>query len=311
MRKITKYLFILLIIITIILITYLGYNQLQKPQLNENELLQLIKSNNYNIVEQIMLELTDDKYAGRINGTEGNLLATLYLVETFESIGLSKWDANSYEHPYYDNASNVVGVIEGKDKTKAIVITAHFDGIFNEGESFTQGALDNASGVAAMLRIATNLLELEEQPETDILFVAFNEEEIGLKGSAAFVPKVQEYYSEIYNINIDSIGLKDVSYMFNLTNSMGEHSKVLNQELLEVFSEHGIPYMEYSFGVMSDNRSFLINNITSMPITQDVEIIKEIFHTQKDVIDIIDIANIEKVADSITEFIIISKGKMY
>ena len=78
-----------------------------------------------NIVQQVMLELTNGKYAGRINGTEGNLLVTLYLSETFESIGLSKWNANSYEHPYSDNVSNVVGVIPGKDKTKAIVITAH------------------------------------------------------------------------------------------------------------------------------------------------------------------------------------------
>ena len=218
-------------------------------------MLQSAKGNNDNIVQQVMLELTDDKYAGRINGTEGNLLATLYLAETFESIGLSKWNANSYEHLYSNNVSNVVGVIPGKDRTKAIVITSHLDGIFNEGESFTQGALDNASGVAAMIHIANNLLKLEKQPETDIVFVAFNEEEIGLKGSSTFVPKVQEYYSELYNINVDSIGLRDVSYIFNLTDTMGERSKVLSQELLEVFSEHGIPHIEHTFGIMSDSRS--------------------------------------------------------
>ena len=197
MRKITKYLIILLIIITTIFIIYLGYNQLQQPQVeqsqnDENELLQSAKGNSDNIVQQVMLELTDNKYAGRINGTEGNLLATLYLAETF-----------------------------------------------------------------------------------------------------------------------DSIGLRDVSYMFNLADTMGERSKVLNQELSVVFSKHGIPHIEHTFGIMSDNRSFLINGIPSVPITQDVEIIKEIFHTEKDILDIIDIDNIEKVADSITEFVIISKGKMY
>ena len=99
--------------------------------------------------------------------------------------------------------------------------------------------------------------------------------------------------------------------MFNLSDTMGERSKVLNQELSVVFSKHGIPHIEHTFGILSDNRSFLINGIPSVPITQDVEIIKEIFHTEKDILDIIDIDNIEKVADSITEFIIISKGKMY
>ena len=49
------------------------------------------------------------------------------------------------------NISNVVGKISGKDNSTAIILTAHFDAWFN-------GAVDNASGVATVLKIA-KLLE--------------------------------------------------------------------------------------------------------------------------------------------------------
>lgn len=88
---------------------------------------------------------------------------------------------------------NVVGVIRGSDpslRDEYVVYLAHLDhkGIGKpvKGDSIYNGALDNASGVAMMLEVASALASLPRAPSRSIIFVAVTGEERGLLGADYF-----------------------------------------------------------------------------------------------------------------------------
>jgi Zn-dependent M28 family amino/carboxypeptidase len=87
------------------------------------------------------------------------------------------------------DSENVIGVLPGSDATlaqQAVVYTAHHDhlgiGGAKDGDSIYNGAVDNASGVAAMLSIA-HAAALAPRPKRSLVFVAVAAEEQGLLGS--------------------------------------------------------------------------------------------------------------------------------
>jgi hypothetical protein len=87
--------------------------------------------------------------------------------------------------------ANVVGLLRGRDPElarEAVLYTAHHHhyGVKpgHSGEPVVgSGALDNASGVAALLGIAEAFVALPERPRRSILFAAVAAEEHGLLGS--------------------------------------------------------------------------------------------------------------------------------
>jgi len=90
-------------------------------------------------------------------------------------------------------SQNVAGVLRGSDPRRAseyVVVSAHLDhlgigGAVN-GDTIYNGAMDNASGVAAILDVAAALHESGAKPARSILFVAVTGEEKGLLGSSYF-----------------------------------------------------------------------------------------------------------------------------
>jgi Zn-dependent M28 family amino/carboxypeptidase len=94
----------------------------------------------------------------------------------------------------YKTSQNVIAKITGsKRPDEYILYTAHWDhlGVGQpdaKGDSIFNGALDNASGTAALLEMARAFQNLEEKPERSILFLAVTGEEQGLLGS--------EYYGQ-------------------------------------------------------------------------------------------------------------------
>jgi Zn-dependent M28 family amino/carboxypeptidase len=88
-------------------------------------------------------------------------------------------------------SANVIGRLPGRDPVlgkEAVVYTAHHDHLGvrpgKNGEPVVyNGALDNASGVAAMLAIARAFKALPQAPRRSILFASVTGEESGLLGS--------------------------------------------------------------------------------------------------------------------------------
>lgn len=104
---------------------------------------------------------------------------------------------------------NVVGLVKGKSQDKGVLlVSAHYDHLGRLGENaYFPGANDNASGVAMMLSLARHFSKAENQPEQDILFIAFGAEELGLLGAQHFVKNPLVPLEKIgFMINLDITG---------------------------------------------------------------------------------------------------------
>jgi Zn-dependent M28 family amino/carboxypeptidase len=108
-------------------------------------------------------------------------------------------------------SQNVAGILRGSDaarRNEFVVLSAHLDhlgigGAVN-GDTLYNGAMDNASGVAAILEIATQLRESGAKPARSILFVAVTGEEKGLLGSQYFAARpTVPAASIVANVNTD------------------------------------------------------------------------------------------------------------
>ena len=165
--------------------------------------------------------ISSDEMKGRLVETEGNARARAYIIERLTEIGVDTV-GDSYEHPFsYEqaldfrdpdspretvNAVNVIGVIPGADRSRAIAVTAHYDHVGqNEAGEIYNGADDNASGVAALLATAEHFIA--NPPRHDILIMAFDAEESGLRGAREVVSNPVEGAAPVaFNLNFDMLG---------------------------------------------------------------------------------------------------------
>ena len=123
--------------------------------------------------------------------------------------------------PTYNITKNVIAKVTGKTAPEEVIIyTAHWDHIGigkpdETGDSIYNGALDNASGTAALLALA-KAFKTDEQPDRTVVFLSVTAEEQGLWGSAYYA-KHPIYPKEktVANINMDGVNpygkMKDVS----------------------------------------------------------------------------------------------------
>ncbi|HPW13380.1 MAG TPA: M28 family metallopeptidase [Thermomonas sp.] len=87
---------------------------------------------------------------------------------------------------------NVVGLLPGSETPdEAIVYMAHWDHLGTHdgetGDNIYNGAVDNATGVAAIMEIAESFRKAKVPPKRSILFLAVTLEESGLLGSKYYV----------------------------------------------------------------------------------------------------------------------------
>ena len=111
------------------------------------------------------------------------------------------------------SSRNVVARLAGSDSAHAgehVVYTAHWDhfGVSTpiDGDSIYNGALDNASGTAALLLLAQAFKAMPTPPRRSILFLAVTAEEQGLLGSQYYsVMPLYPLATTLANINIDGL----------------------------------------------------------------------------------------------------------
>jgi len=113
------------------------------------------------------------------------------------------------------SCANVVALLKGSDPALSreyVVYSAHLDhdgiGEAIDGDAIYNGALDNASGVAALLEIARAFASLEPPPRRSIVFVATTAEEKGLLGADYFANRPTVPVEKIVaNVNMDGMGM--------------------------------------------------------------------------------------------------------
>lgn len=161
--------------------------------------------------------LSADDMQGRQADTPGGEKARAYVIERLEASGVARFGA-SYAAPFTFAAGgraaaqgerhgvNVIGHIDGtRTPNRYIIVSAHYDHIGTRNGVVYNGADDNASGTAALFAVAKYFSA--HPPSHSLLFVAFDAEEAGLRGSAAFVkqPPVDAAALAI-DLNMDMIG---------------------------------------------------------------------------------------------------------
>jgi len=108
---------------------------------------------------------------------------------------------------------NVIGLLPGSAlKDEYIIYTAHWDhfGINPEleGDQIFNGALDNATGTAALIELAEAFKALGSPPQRSILFLAVTAEEQGLLGSAYYATNpIYPLNKTAAVINMDSLNI--------------------------------------------------------------------------------------------------------
>jgi Zn-dependent M28 family amino/carboxypeptidase len=182
--------------------------------------------------------LASDDLKGRLCGSAGNDKAAEYIAALYKKFGFKPFgDADDAgQRGYFQTftfksarkefkTKNVVAILRGSDeklKDEVVVVGAHFDHVGtakdpdpgrmppgdDEGsDTIYNGADDNASGTSGLLMLAQAMADAGLQPKRSIVFIHFNGEEWGLKGSEAYVnnPPVP-VKNHVAMINFDMLG---------------------------------------------------------------------------------------------------------
>ena len=200
---------------------------------------------------QSLSQVLDAAAAGKPRSFDLPLRATLRTVSTYDRL----------ESP------NVAGLLRGSDprlRDEVVVYTAHLDhlGIGEpvNGDSIYNGALDNASGSAALLEVARAFTSLPTAPRRSVLFVAVTGEEEGLLGS--------DYYAEYPTVPLErmvaNVNIRRARRPLSLPGNVGARRRALDAGLhrgagRETDGGDGAPdpFPQEVFFIRSDQYSFV------------------------------------------------------
>lgn len=260
--------------------------------------------------------LADDAYGGRRAGTIDERCAGDYIADRFEEIGLEPAGSDGYfqdvplasilnPHAAGGTGRNVLGLLTGSDpalRDQVVVIGAHYDHLGHGGSgslapgdsSIHNGADDNASGVAAMLAVATRLAA--DPPRRSVLFMAFTGEESGLLGSAHWVGTPTLPLADIRAmLNMDMVGrLEDGPLIVYGTGTAAEWPAILDQAGPAAGID--LAYQPEGYGP-SDHTSFYTHDI---PVLHFFSNTHADYHKPSDDWQKIDVDGLQRVSDLVS-----------
>jgi Zn-dependent M28 family amino/carboxypeptidase len=189
------------------------------------------------------------------------------------------------------SSPNLVASLKGSDRQLAsqfVAVSAHLDhlgvGAPADGGRIFSGAMDDASGVAAVLDIAHRLKKASHHPRRSILFIIFTAEEKGLLGSHYFASRPTVPRSSIvaelnFDMPLPLWPLKGVLAQGDGESTLGADARAVAQErnLTLVpdplpnrnsftrtdqfsFVREGIPALAFKFGFAKDTPEFQIEH---------------------------------------------------
>ncbi len=181
------------------------------------------------------------------------------------------------------DSHNVIAKIAGSDsalKNTYVVYTAHWDhfgvGPEVDGDKIYHGAVDNASGTAALLEMARAYKSLQRPPRRTILFLSVTAEEQGLLGS--------QYYAEhpLYplartaaDINMDGMNVhgrtRDIVQIGRGASNLDDIIQGVAQEQGRVVKSD--PEPEKGFYYRSDHFEFAKNGVPAFDPDEGVDFI--------------------------------------
>jgi hypothetical protein len=194
---------------------------------------------------------------------------------------------------------NVIGMIQGKDTGKCIILGAHYDHLGKRNDDIFYGADDNASGTAGLLALAKMWNAANIKPACNILFAAWTAEEKGLLGSRYFATTLADKDQDILlYLNMDMISRSESDDSIQNRLSIGIRQIDKNLAELARIQNTGlkIPFELDLWDVTgrsgSDYGSFLNLNIPVMTFNSGLH---NDYHTSADAVAKADFKKMEKV----------------
>ena len=143
-------------------------------------------------------------------GTSYDEMKSLALTKDFKPVAMEgmKLSSKMVNSIRTSDSHNVVGYVEGSEAPEEFVlIMGHWDhmGVDTslEGDQIYNGAVDNATGTAAVMHMAETFSK--RKPKRSVAFIGLTAEESGLLGSAYLVENAPfEYRNVIGGLNLDA-----------------------------------------------------------------------------------------------------------
>lgn len=265
-----------------------------------------------------------DKRSRYFARPETETVSRLYIASKLEAaLGAGSVTSQSFAVTTADTSAmvtNVVGALRcGLPNAGAILVTAHYDAIglrsdavqlCNEGyhqpgsgcdcsqsasairandacdwdwrNDPAPGANDNGSGIACLLEAARVLPGVPF--EFDILFVAFQGEELGLLGSAAYADSIVGEDQEILAVfNMDQIGYNSSRNQMDLVaNESSEWFADYIESTALLFTPDLAVNKHVLFFTRSDHASFWSVGIDAILLNEDIDVLYPQYHTFQD-----------------------------
>lgn len=252
--------------------------------------------------------LASEELQGRGAATEGAIKARNFIAARYRECGLKPFRDGDFFVPFITKGTdycNVVGVIEGGAlKDEYIVLGAHYDHLGVKDGRVYPGADDNASGSAALIEIARELVAQQDKLQRSVIIAAFDAEEIGLFGSTSLA----EFLDEL-------VGIRNVKLMISVDmvgRYAGHGSLVLEGvatirdgrlQASETAKRHSIKIQPKNFETSvltaTDTDAFARKGVPTLAVSTGLH---PQYHKPTDTPDLIDYDGLDKVSGYLADF---------
>jgi Zn-dependent M28 family amino/carboxypeptidase len=206
--------------------------------------------------------------AGRLFSSAGQDFATLKQrarSRDFQPVPLGLRASTQIYHPLATSQSrNVLGLLPGTERPEEVVIyMAHWDHLGKNdslpGDKIFNGAVDNATGTAALLELAKAFTAMKPAPKRSILFLALTAEESGFWGSVYYTEHpVFPLAQTVAGINFDILNVngptRDVVVVGRGASELEDYLEDVSWAQQRYLTEEDAP--EQGFFYRSDHISF-------------------------------------------------------
>ena len=146
-------------------------------------------------------------------GSENHDQVANYLFNELKKLGLETTFQEGFTLTEWGNltkSKNIIAKIKGSNSSKALLLLSHYD---SAPHSFSKGASDDATGVAAILESVRAFLASNAKHKNDVIILFTDAEELGLNGAALFVTKNKICKQVGLAINLEARGTSGPAFM--------------------------------------------------------------------------------------------------
>jgi hypothetical protein len=168
-------------------------------------------------------------------GSKNHEVVATYIQKELQNLGLKTSVQEGFtmtDKGTLVKSKNIIAQIKGSKNSKALLLLSHYD---SAPHSYSNGASDDASGIATILESVRAFLHNKTAHKNDIIILFTDAEELGLNGAALFVTQHRLAKEVGLALNFEARGSSGPSYMLMETNAG-------NSKMVDAFKSGNVPY---------------------------------------------------------------------